>query len=79
MVTIRPIRAEDREGFYHLVKENNTRLVDYFPITIEKASSPEIAAEAIEMYNLLASKNELHVLVIEKDTDKKIIKPANVN
>jgi RimJ/RimL family protein N-acetyltransferase len=73
MVTIRPIKAGDREGFYHLVKENTARLADYFPITVEKAASLETAAECIKMYNFLADKNELHVMMIERDTDKKIV------
>lgn len=73
MVTIRPIQTGDKEGFYLLVNENKARLADYFPITVEKAASPEIAADSILLYNLLAAKNELHVLMMEREADKKLI------
>lgn len=72
MITIRPIITEDREQFYQLVQNNKERLMDYFPITIEKAISAEVAGESIKMYNLLALKNELHVFVVENN-EKEII------
>lgn len=73
MVTIRQIRAEDKESFHNLVRENTARLVDYFPITVENAASLEIAGDTIRMYNMLAEKNELLVLVVQKNSDEKVV------
>ncbi len=73
MITIRPIKAEDRESFYHLSQKNKERLIDYFPITLEKTETPEVTADSIKMYNLLSTKNELHVLVIENDDTKEML------
>ncbi|HLO71144.1 MAG TPA: GNAT family protein [Flavipsychrobacter sp.] len=64
MITIRPISMEDREHFHQLVQSNKERLLDFFPITIEKAATPEVAEESIQMYSLLASKKELYVMTI---------------
>lgn len=73
VVNIRPIELGDKEAFYNLVNENTDRLTNYFPITIEKAATPEIAETSIKMYEILAGKNELHVFIMERDTDKKIL------
>ncbi len=68
MVTIRPIHADDRERFYQLVQGNKERLADYFPITVEKAASLAITTDSIRLYNMLAEKNELYVMVMEKSS-----------
>lgn len=67
MVTIRPIHADDRERFFQLVQDNKERLADYFPITIEKAASLEVTSDSIRLYNILAEKNELYVMVMESN------------
>lgn len=72
MITIRPISMEDREHFHQLVQNNKERLVDYFPITIEKAATPEIAADSIKMYSILAGKKELFVMTINNEHNNMI-------
>lgn len=73
MINIRHIKAEDKDAFYHLVQNNKERLADYFPITIEKAATPEIAAASINMYNMLLQQNELYTLMLETQDDQQLI------
>lgn len=73
MITIRPINEADRDAFHQLVADNKQRIIDYFPITVEKAMDAQVALESIQMYNLLASKNELHVMVMETPDDKRLV------
>ncbi|HEY1031824.1 MAG TPA: GNAT family protein [Flavipsychrobacter sp.] len=67
MFTIRPIQERDADALYHLVETNKQRIADYFPLTLEKAASADVAKQSIQMYNLLSLKNKLHVLVMHDD------------
>ncbi|MBS1772085.1 MAG: GNAT family N-acetyltransferase [Bacteroidetes bacterium] len=73
MTTLRPISTGDSEAFYQLVQNNRERLADYFPITIEKAQSLNVAAESIKLYNILAAKKELYVYLINCEENNRAV------
>ncbi len=64
MIQVRPITEDDQQAFYDLVNNNRDKLIDFFPITIEKAATIDKALEAIRFYNSLAAIDELHVLMM---------------
>lgn len=67
MIQIRHIKEGDSNGFYELVKRNESRLTEYFPITLEKTATTEQTGETVKMFADLSQKNELHVFVIEQE------------
>lgn len=73
MINIRPIRQGDDVAFCSLANNNKDRLLDYFPITLEKTESTDNARAAIAMYSVLAERNELHVLFIENAADQQLL------
>lgn len=72
-IRIRPVRESDSNAFHLLAIKNKDRLADFFPITLEKAETPEKSLASIRMYNTLAAQNELHVLAIEQGEDEPAI------
>lgn len=69
MIQIRHIKEGDSNGFFALVKKNESRLKEYFPITLEKTETEAQAGDTVKMFTDLAQKNELHVFVIELGQD----------
>jgi ribosomal-protein-serine acetyltransferase len=73
MINIKAVTEDDRDSLHILVRNNIQRLLDFFPITIEKTETPEKTLSAIQLYKNLASQNELHVMAIRHNDTKRFI------
>lgn len=72
MIKIKPISDYHQIAYYNLSRQNADRLADFFPITLEKTETREKTLESIKLYQILAQKNDLHILIIEHEPEQTI-------